>query len=98
MAGGGVHGKVVGIAHVIMNEAGLIMTLFQNFILMLTQVGEDTTEIVIGMDIDGIMNGLRTNDSIRTGRAGMIIDIGKGEELGAFRTIKIDQNHNRDSN
>jgi hypothetical protein len=34
MAGGGVHGMVVGIAHIIMTEAGLIMTMFQNFILM----------------------------------------------------------------
>jgi hypothetical protein len=34
MVGGGVHGKVLGIAHVITTEAGLIMMLFQNFISM----------------------------------------------------------------
>ncbi len=98
MAGGGVHGKVVGIAHVIMTEAGLIMTMFQDSILMLTQVGEDTIETMTGMDIDGTMNGFLTNDFIRTGTAGTIIVIGRGEELGVLRTIEIDQGHNRGSN
>jgi hypothetical protein len=49
------------------------------------------------MDIAGIMNGFLTNDFSRTGRAGKIIDIGKGGELGASRTIKFDRN-NRDRN
>jgi hypothetical protein len=34
MVGGGVHGKVGGIAHIIMTEAGVIITMFQVFILM----------------------------------------------------------------
>jgi hypothetical protein len=34
MAGGGVHGKVVGIVHVIMTGVGFITTMFQVFILM----------------------------------------------------------------
>jgi hypothetical protein len=34
MAGGGVYGKVVGIAHIIITGVGLIMTEFQVFILM----------------------------------------------------------------
>jgi hypothetical protein len=34
MAGGGVYGKVVGIAHNIITGAGVIMTMFQAFILM----------------------------------------------------------------
>jgi hypothetical protein len=34
MAGGGVHGKVVGIAHIIMTGVGVIITMFQVFILM----------------------------------------------------------------
>jgi hypothetical protein len=34
MAGGGVHGMAVGIAHGIMTGAGVITTLFQAFIMM----------------------------------------------------------------
>jgi len=98
MAGGGVHGKVVGIAHVIMIEAGVIMTMFQDSIMMWTQVGEDTTEIVIGVDIHGIMDGFPTGTFNGTGRAGKKIDVGKDEELGALRIIEIDQNHHRDRN
>ena len=57
MVGGGVHGKVVGIAHIIMTGVGVIITMSQVFILMLTQVGGDTTETIIGMDTAGTMNG-----------------------------------------
>jgi hypothetical protein len=34
MAGGGVHGKVVGIAHIIITGVGVIITMFQVFIMM----------------------------------------------------------------
>ena len=43
------------------------------------------------------MNGFLTDDFIRTGRAGMIMDIGKIKKLGALSTIEIDQNRNRDN-
>jgi hypothetical protein len=43
------------------------------------------------------MNGFLTDNVDRTGRAGMIIDIGKGEEPGASRAINLDRN-NRDRN
>jgi hypothetical protein len=44
------------------------------------------------------MNGFLTNDLNRDGRAGKIIDVGKGEELGgASITINLDQN-TRDRN
>jgi hypothetical protein len=40
------------------------------------------------------MNGFLINDFNRTGRAGKIIDAGKGEELrGASRTINLDPNN-----
>ena len=97
MVGGGVRGKDVGIAHGIITGAGVIITMFQVFILMLIQVGEDTTETIIGTDTGGTMNGFLTNDVDRTGRAGIIIDIGKGKELGASRAINLDHN-NRDRN
>jgi hypothetical protein len=37
------------------------------------------------------MNGFLTSDFTRTGRAGVIIDTGKGEEPGAFRAINLDR-------
>ena len=98
MVGGGVHGKVVGIAHIIITGIGLIMTMSRVFILMWTPVGEGTTEIIIGTGIGGTMNGFLTNDLKRTGRAGRIIDVGRSEELrGGSRTINLDQN-TRDRN
>jgi len=91
MAGGGVYGRVVGIALIIITGVGFIMTEFQAFILMWTQVGEDTTETVIGTDTRGTMNGFLTSDFTRTGRAGIIIDTGKGKEPGASRAINLDR-------
>ncbi len=93
MVGGGVHGEVVGIAHFIITRVGLIITMFQVFILMWTQVGEETTETIIGKDTGGTMNGFLTDNFNRTGRAGRIIDTGKGKEHGASRTINIDRNN-----
>ena len=82
MAGGGVHGKVVGIAHIIITGVGLIITMFQVFIMMWTQVGEDTTETVIGTATDGTTGGSLTNDFNGTGSAGKMTGIGKGKEPG----------------
>jgi hypothetical protein len=93
MVGGGVHGKVAGIVHVIMTGDGLIMTMFQVFILMSTQVGEDTTETIIGATTGGTTNEFLTGDSSRTGRAGMINDIGEGKEVGVSRTIEFHHNN-----
>jgi hypothetical protein len=47
------------------------------------------------MDIAGTMNGFLLNDYNRTGRAGIIIAIGKIKEPGASRAISLDRN-NRD--
>ena len=97
MAGGGVFGKVVGIAHIIMTGVGHIITMFQVFIMMWTQVGEDTTETIIGTDTGGTMNGFLTNDFNKTGVVGKRTDIGKSKKPGASRTINLDRN-NRDRN
>ncbi|WP_148202482.1 hypothetical protein [Syntrophus aciditrophicus] len=35
------------------------------------------------------MNGFLTNDFSRTGRAGRVIDIGKGKEAGVSRAINL---------
>jgi hypothetical protein len=95
VAGGGVSGKVVGIVHATITGVGLIMTTCHVFILMWTRVGEDTTGTIIGADIGGATNVFLTGDFGRTGRAGMIIAIGKGGEPGASSAISLDR-YNRD--
>jgi hypothetical protein len=97
MVGGGVHGKVVGIAHIIMTGVGLIITMFQPFILMSTQGGEDTTETIIGTDTGGTINGFLTENFNGTGIAGIIIDIGKSKGPGMSKSINLDRN-NRERN
>jgi hypothetical protein len=49
------------------------------------------------MGIGGTMNEFPANDFNRTGRAGKIIDVGKGRGIGVFRTINLVHN-NRDRN
>ena len=79
-----------------MTGVGLIITMSQVFILMWTRVGEDTTELIIGTDIHGIMNGFLTNDFNRTGGAGIMITIGKSKGPGVSRDINLDRsNRNR---
>jgi len=97
VVGGGVPGKVAGIAHIIITGAGLIITMFQVFILMSTRVGEDTIEIIIGTDTGGTMSVFPTDDFSRTGRAGVMTGIGTGREPGVSRVISLDRN-NRDRN
>jgi len=97
MAGGGVHGKVAGIAHSIITGAGVIITILQVSILMSTRVGEDITGVVTGMGTGGTMNGFLTNGFNRTGRVGKMIAVGKDKALGASGTINLDHN-NRDRN
>jgi len=95
MVGGGVHGKGVGIARIIMTGVGAIITVSQVFTMMLTRGGEDTTETIIGTDTAGTMNGFLTNDFTKTGRAGKKMHIGKGRGPGASRAIARDR-QNRD--
>ena len=97
MVGGGVYGRAAGIAHITMTEAGVIISVFQVFILMWTLDGEGTTETMIGKGTDGTMNEFLTNDFNKTGRVGKIVDIGKGMELGASKTFTLGRN-NRDRN
>jgi len=47
---------------------------------------------MIGTDTGGTMNGFPTGNFSITGRAGMIIDIGKGRKPGASITINLDRN------
>jgi len=43
------------------------------------------------------MNGFLINNFNGTGRAGKMIDVGKGKELGVSRTINLNHN-NKDRN
>src|ERR1035437_6883012 len=95
--GDGVYGKVVGIAHIIITGVGVIIEIVRVLISISTQVGEATTETIIGTDTGGTTSGFLTNDFNRPGRAGRIIDIGKGKGPGASRAINLDSN-NRDRN
>lgn len=94
-AGGGVCGKDVGTVHVIMIAIGVITMMSPIFILMSSRVGEDITETIIGMDITGTMNGFLTDGCNGIGRAGIMMDFGKGKETGVSGTINRDQ-RNRD--
>jgi hypothetical protein len=59
-------------------------------------VGEDTTEIVIGMGIGGTTNGFLINIFNKIGEAGIAIDIGKEKENGTSKNINpLRQNRNR---
>jgi hypothetical protein len=86
-AGGGVHGKVDGIALVITIGVGPITVMFRPFIMTWTRGGEDFTGTVIGTDTGGTMSVFRLDDFKRTGGVGMTIDIGEGNEPGASGTI-----------
>ena len=83
----------VGTVHIIMTAAGDIMAMSQRFILMWTQVGELTTETVIGTDTGGITNASLTEDFNRTGEPGILIDIGNGNEPGVYKTISRDRDN-----
>jgi hypothetical protein len=59
-------------------------------------VGEDTTEIIIGMGIGGATNGFLINIFKKIGEAGVTIDIGKEKENGTSKDINpLHQNGNR---
>jgi hypothetical protein len=98
MAGGGVCGKAVGTARVIITGVGVIMTMFQRFISMSTRVGEDTTGIISGAGTDGTMNEFLTGDFNRTGRGGTIIGTGEEKEPGVSRAIEIARQSTRGRN
>ncbi len=87
MAGGGVHGKAAGIARGIMTGAGLIITMFQTFIMTCRRIGGDITEIITGKGTAGTINGFLSMMSSETGRDGRMIDIGRDNEPGVFKAI-----------
>ena len=89
MAGGGDPTGAAGIAHVIMIVAGVITAGFQFFIMMWTHIGEDIIQIVIGMDVLGIIAQFHIHNFNQIGKDGKITDIGKNNENGMFRVIQL---------
>ena len=87
MVGGIVRGKAGGIDHVIMTGVGFIIDTPQNFIMISTCVGGNTTESVIGMGIGGSINGFLIRIFKRVGELGRIITIGKEKKNGTSKDI-----------
>jgi len=97
MAGGGDPTGAAGIAHVIMIVVGVITGVYRVFIMMWTHIGEDIIQIIIGMDIHGIIARFHIHNFNQIGEDGKITDIGRNKENGMFRLIQLTPNH-RDSN
>ncbi len=95
MASGGVYGKAVGIAQLIMIGTGSTTTLFQGSILTSILIGGLTTTITVGTDTIGITSGFLINDFSRTGRVGKGTDLGEDKGPGVFRDIHLEQKDKR---
>jgi hypothetical protein len=89
-AGGGVYGRVDGIVRIIMTEVGVILIMFHDSIPVSIQVGEDTIKTIVGEDISGTMNGFVIKDSNRTGKAGILHNIGQNKKATVFRIINLE--------
>jgi hypothetical protein len=83
--GGGVPGKDVGTALVIMTEAGVITEAYPLFTDKFLPAGEMILEITNGKGINGSINGCRIRNSSATGAAGKEKDIGKNRIPGVCR-------------
>jgi len=90
MAGGGVHGRVAGTAHVIISLVGVIITAFHLFIERSPRAGGMTTESIIGKGINGTTNAYLITRCNRTGGAGRKTSIGKSNSIGASRIYSHD--------
>ena len=84
---GGVHGKVVGIAHNIMTEGGVSTKVFHLGMQEYIQVGEIITEAICGEGIDGIITIYLTTIFKEIGELGTTTGIG---EIIKIRVLKVD--------
>jgi len=85
MVGGGVHGRVAGIAHGIMIRDGGIIAASRLFMLKYLLVGGMNTETVVGGAINGMLSRYPIIKSNRIGMAGKRIDIGNNNKIGESR-------------
>jgi patatin-like phospholipase/acyl hydrolase len=85
MAGGGVRGKIDGIAHNIIAQVGPTIKAFHPFIERCRQVGGITTGSVVGKGINGSTSESPTNKFNGTGTTGKRADIGRSKITGVSR-------------
>jgi hypothetical protein len=89
VGGGGAHGKVVGIVHVITIGVGFIINTFPISIMISILAGEGSTETVTGTGIDGTTGGFPTTSLNKTGEVGIAVDIGKEKKNGTWKNINL---------
>ena len=82
MAGGGVRGKVAGIAHGTTTLVGTTMEEPQNFIVRYRQVGGIITGIAVGVASNGTISEYLSASFKITGEPGKITGIGSGKIPG----------------
>lgn len=87
-AGGGVRGKGVGTAPVIMTEAGLITEVYRLFTEIFSPVGEIITELISGEVISGNIKGYLKEKCNAIGVDGKETSTGKGKTPGVSRDYK----------
>ena len=95
MASGGVYGKGVGIAQLIMTETGSTMTMFQVSISTWIDIGELITETIVGTDTNGTTTGFLINNSKRTGGVGTRTNPGADKKPGVFRNTHLEHKNTR---
>jgi hypothetical protein len=93
MAGGGVRGKDVGIAHGTTIQAGPTINAFPLFMQGYPQAGGMTTGIIVGVDISGTTNEYLTNKFNGTGGAGKRTGIGRSNKPGVSRVCSPERDH-----
>jgi hypothetical protein len=97
MVGGGVHGKVVGIAHGTTAQVGTTIEGFHPFMDGYPQTGEMTTGIIVGEGIGGTINEYLTTKLNETGGTGKEVSIGRGNKLGVSKVCNPERDHNHNS-
>jgi len=92
MAGGGVRGKVAGIALSTTTQVGRTMEEPQVFIDRYRQAGGIITAIVVGMDINGTISEFLSASFNGTGEPGKRTSIGNGKIPGECNARNIGRN------
>jgi len=92
MAGGGVRGKVAGIAQGTTTLVGTTIEEPRVFIRMYRQAGEITTGIVVGTDISGTISEFLSASFNGTGEPGKITGIGSGKIPGVCKVQDTGRN------
>jgi hypothetical protein len=94
MVGGGVPGKVAGIAHGTTTKGGPTIIEFHLFTHGYPQAGEMTTGIIAGTGMSGTTNEYLTNKFKKIGRAGNKTGIGRSNRRGESRVCRPERGQN----